>query len=363
MASLTEISIISRKGIRYGIYLLIFLLIARTLFGGAKAVYLRLFPPQLPEPDSPYGQLVSLPFPVKNDAETARIESANYTLETAQGTLPVLANQLPVYEMPPIPQNINALEDAKRKVSLMDFDAQAGQPTLESTPNVYRFPKKNVPASLTMNIVTGIFSIYYDLTQDPTLLNGVPLNEETAKQQVTSFLNSATILPDDLKNGRMTHQFYRSDGVSFTPVDSLSEANFIKVNAFRKNFGPNDGFTSVTPEMPEANVWFMMGPNIRQTVLAEFHYYPIDAGRFGAYPLKSSEKAWEDLKAGDAFIVDASTIPQNGDVVIRNVYLAYYDSGQYQPYYQPVVVFEGDNGFLAYVPAVTDEFYGKEGSI
>jgi len=34
------------------------------------------------------------------------------------------------------------------------------------------------------------------------------------------------------------------------------------------------------------------------------------------------------------------------------VYLAYYDSLDPQTYLQPVFVFEGDDDFLAYVPAV-----------
>jgi len=40
------------------------------------------------------------------------------------------------------------------------------------------------------------------------------------------------------------------------------------------------------------------------------------------------------------------------------VYLAYYDAGVPTDYYQPIIVFEGDQDFLAYVPAIASEYYG-----
>jgi hypothetical protein len=40
--------------------------------------------------------------------------------------------------------------------------------------------------------------------------------------------------------------------------------------------------------------------------------------------------------------------------------MAYYDPDVLSQYFQPIVVFEGDGGFVAYVPAVTAEYYGTE---
>ncbi|KKQ73667.1 MAG: hypothetical protein US95_C0050G0001, partial [Candidatus Woesebacteria bacterium GW2011_GWB1_38_5] len=45
-----------------------------------------------------------------------------------------------------------------------------------------------------------------------------------------------------------------------------------------------------------------------------------------------------------------------GNIVIRKVYLAYYDPDQYTEYYQPVIVFEGDDDFTAYVSAIIDDY-------
>jgi hypothetical protein len=87
----------------------------------------------------------------------------------------------------------------------------------------------------------------------------------------------------------------------------------------------------------------------------EFHYLPIDQTRVSTYPIKTAAVAWEELKAGSGFIAQS---PGEGNVVVRRVYLANYDPNKFEEYVQPIIVFEGD-GFLAYVPAVTSEYYGQ----
>jgi hypothetical protein len=77
----------------------------------------------------------------------------------------------------------------------------------------------------------------------------------------------------------------------------------------------------------------------------------------GTYPIKSATTAFEDLKSGNAFILSHSGDSTN--VKIKKVYLALFYEGKLQKYLTPVIVFEGDNNFLAYVPAVTDEWFDK----
>jgi hypothetical protein len=38
------------------------------------------------------------------------------------------------------------------------------------------------------------------------------------------------------------------------------------------------------------------------------------------------------------------------------MFLGYYDPDIYQKYLQPVYVFLGNNGFVAYVPAIKEEY-------
>lgn len=354
MASLTETSILSRKAIRYGIYLLIFLISARFLFNTAKAIYLRIFPPPPPEETVDFGKLPKLPFPEKEFPK-----DLNIGVETAEGALPALQTQLPVYVMPPIPQNIKALDEAKDIAAKLNFNPN-GSPLLASTPSVYRFPKLNAPSSLRINIITKIFSIDYDILQNPSVVAGVPPDPDRASTQVLAYLKGAGLVEPDIDdNIKTSHQFYRVEVDKLIPASSQSEANLIKINMFRRGYGPEDSYPSMTPEYPEANIWFIIGASgTKDVIRGEYYYFPIESNKSGTYPLLSSQDALEKLKNGDAYLV--SYTGQSKNITIRKIYLAYYDAGQYAEYYQPIVVFEGDNNFMAYVPAVKDEFYGKE---
>ena len=76
---------------------------------------------------------------------------------------------------------------------------------------------------------------------------------------------------------------------------------------------------------------------------------------FATYPLKSGAVAWQDLLDGYALIVNVGRNSPD-KIVIRKIYLAYYDSEEPQLYLQPIFVFEGDNDFVAYLPAIDSNY-------
>ncbi len=352
MASLTEVSILSRKIIRYGIYFIILLIIARFVFRIGVSVYKRIFPPPKPKPTVAFGVLPKLPFPDK-----PKPPNLNFNLELATGNLPVFPEQIEVFFMPSLQTRISALDEAKTKAIALGFEAE-GKILAETIPNVYIFPKKNLPSSLTMNIVTQVFSISYNIDQDPSVIQGIPPDSESAILKFKNLLARGGFLTQDINEGVATYEYLRLEQGKFVKAISLSEANFTKVNLFRKPMGSSK-YPSVTPDMPEANVWAIIaGGRDKPVIAAEYHYFPIDEQKSATYPLKSADMAWEELKQGKGYIANLGN--NNENITIRKVYLAYYDAGQYTPYYQPVVVFEGDNDFYAYVPAVTNDFYGKE---
>ena len=351
MASLTQTSVSARKIIRFGIYAIILIIIGRFLLRGAVILYRRIFPAPPPKPTVAFGKLPVLPFPEKN-----KDRKFTFSLELPEGKLPVLPQQEEVYFMPPFESNIAIVDDAKALANRLGFDPE-GKPIVESVPNVYVFQKRNGLSTLTMNIITGIFSINYNINADPQVISGTPPAPDSAMSQASSYLHIGRLLSTELKDGRMTTEFLKLSGGIFSPVSSLSEADAIKVNVFRKNYGKEGNISSITPDMPEANIWFVIaGGQRKEIIAAEYNHYPLDAGRKATYPLKTSESAFEQLKANKGFIPNA---PAQDNIIIRRVYLGYYDPGQYAQYYQPVVVFEGDNNFFGFVPAVADDFYGE----
>ncbi len=352
MASLTEISIISRKIIRYSIYTVILIIIARFSINIGGKIYKILFPPKPEPPTVSFGKLSAMPFPERPKYDF------KYKLELPEGKLPIFPDRAEVYKMPKPQSNIKVLDNAKTKAQSLGFDPN-GRLLDEKIPNVYIFSKKGLPSSLTMNIITGLFSISYNLEDDPLVLRDIPPSAEAAIAQALNFLNAGGLLNDDLRNGKPTHLYLKVEGGKFIPAVSLSDAQITKVNIFRKAYGKDGNLVAVTPKMPQANIWFIIsGGRGKQIIAGEYHYYPVDKNNPATYPIITSDQAWEELTKNNAFIANPGENP-DGNITIRKVYLGYYDPGQYSEYYQPVVVFEGDNDFYAYVPAVTSEYYPK----
>lgn len=346
MASLTKTAILTRKIIRYGILGIILLIIGRIAIGAGIKIYRHFFPAPPPPPTVSFGKLPTLDFPDGVD-----LGSVNYSIETPEGELPSLPTQAKVYFMPKQSANLLSLDAARQKATDLGY---ADNPQ-EVSDTIYRFPHKDQPASLQINIVTGIFSISYNLSADPSPIERIPPTPEVAASQLRSYLSSADLLPEDL-TGPATHEFLKIEEGQLKSAIGQSEADLVKVNLFRKAY---DEIPSLTPDPTEANVWFYVSgarERQKQFIAAEYHYFPVDDSQSATYPIKSAGEALNELKAGNAYIARSST--NEGNITIRRVYLGYYDSGKPSEFFQPIVVFEGD-GFTAYVPAVTADYYGE----
>jgi len=347
MASLTQIAVTSRKAIRYGIYGVIIFFLARGLFFAARNLYRRAFPPPPPPPTVAFGTLPKLEFPQKTG-----LPELSYKIETPTGQLPEFPEQMKVYFMPQPSPQLLAFEEARDKVSQLGFSSN---PEILSQ-TTYRFAHSSSPSqSLEINIISQAFSISFDLTKEPDLVNSTPPIPDVAISNVRSFLNNGDFLAEDLEESPTSHEFLRIEGQNLVTAPSLSEANLIKVNIFRTDI--EETYPSLTHDPNEANTWFIVsGTSGRgaRVIAGEYHYLPIDINQNATYPIKSAETAVQELSSGNAYIANLG-LNEGGEITIRNIYLAYYDPDSPQEFYQPIVVFEGDGGFKAYVPAVTSE--------
>lgn len=347
MATLTQTSIITRKIIRYGLYSVVaFILLRGAILTGIK-IYRYFYPAPPPPPEVSFGKLPTLPFPQKDSPE-----GLAYTLETAEGSLPKFDYQAKVYFMPKLYTGLLSLETAKETATSLGFSPEGAG----VTETVYKFENLKSPAELQVSIATGVFSISYNLYIDPSPLDTRPPTPEVAASKVRSFLSTASLLAKDL-DGPTVSEYVKLQNDKIVGAISLSDANFTKVNLYRKNYNE---LPSLTPTPKQGNIWFIVsGENQKEKMVmaAEYHYFPVDETKSSTYPIKTAQVAWDELAAGKAFI--ASFNGTNKNITIRRVYLAYYDGGVAMDFYQPMVVFEGDNNFLAYIPAVTDSYYGK----
>lgn len=345
-ATLTDIAIRSRQAIRYGIFLVILYFIGRAAFGGVIKLYQAVNPPKTPAPQARFGPLPALPFPQRQTPQLT------YTLETPTGGLPTLPNQANVYFIPRSSVLLLSSEAARKKAVALGYTTEPE----EVSQTVYRFRHPTTSSTLEIDIVSNSFSISYNLGADPNPITSLPPTIQEATTTVRSILSRAGVLPSDL-TGEVSHEFLRIDSQGLSTVSSLSEANLIKISLHRADI---EEIPSKTVDPDTGNVWFILSSDKdRQVVLGQYRYFSVDQEQASSYPLKDPSTAFEELKTGKGFVASLSQSQQN-QVTIRRVYLAYFDPDTYTDFYQPIYVFEGDNNFVGYVPAVSSQYYGQK---
>lgn len=345
--TLTHAAFYSRKAVKYGFLFLLLVIFGRVAWTSGTAVYRKIFPPPPLPPTVAFGKLPSMPFP-----DRPGLPKYTFTLQTPTGALPKTPTTVAVYFMPQRPVTYLGLDEATKLARNLGFN----KTPYSLTETIYRFEREASVAVLDVNTVNKTFSVSYNLETAPDLLNQRPDSNQQAQEASQYFLQAAQLYSKDLEKGEKTFQYFKAQPPDLVETISLSEANFIRVNFFRNKI--ND-LPIMTSTKTKSGVWFLVSGETsrdQQIIAGEFHYFPVDESKFSTYPIKTPQSAWDNLVAGGGFISQTPTSDLT-QIIIRRVYLGYYDSGLPQGFLQPVYVFEGDNGFTAYVPAVTDQYY------
>ncbi len=154
-----------------------------------------------------------------------------------------------------------------------------------------------------------------------------------------AYLSSKKLLPDELSNGRSS--------VVVNNLPTFPNQTF-DVSIWPADFDTLPIITENSKKSLVKGILTSLSNESDKFLQVDYTYWPIDKTTFATYPTKSSEQAFADLKAGLGYV---SLEPDKPQVSISKVYLAYFESGDYMPFLQPVFVFEGPN-FQALVPAI-----------
>lgn len=344
MASLTETAYYARRAINWAILAVIAYILLRIFWSIFLGVFLLIFPPKAPPPNHLFGKLPSLVFPVTATPSA----SLSFQLQTIEGTVPAASPSATVYFMPKTAPNLLGLNKAQAFAQNLNFD-----PTpVQESKNIYRFNDAELPLRrLRYDIVSNNFVLRYAFEQDPTVFNekNLPL-PEAAKTQAINMLQLNNRYPDDLSGGTNQVSFLKLNGTVLVGTTSLSQADAERIDFFRKPIGDTQVFTPYPDQAPVSIIYSGSSNQKKQIIQWAYTFWPIDYQTTATYGLITSQQAWEALQSGSGYI---ARYPSTGNIaVVRNIYLAYYDSFDPQNYLQPVFVFDGDNGFRAYVPAV-----------
>lgn len=344
MTKLTEVAYQTRRAINWAILFFIIYIILRIFWSLFVAVILLIFPPKAPPPNHKFGRLPAVAFP-KTASPSGTL---TFSLETIQGSIPQASASGTVYFMPKQAANLLALTKTQEFAKSLGLDPNP----LQESKNVYRFGDDNFPLRrLRFDIVSSNFILRYAYEQDPGVFSEKALpSEDEAKMEAKNLLQKYALYTEDFQKGTTVVSFLRLNGNKLVPTTSLSQADAVRVDMFRR---PVDGMNLFTPYPGEGQVAIIFSGSKqpqKRVIQFAYTYWPIEYDTSATYALKSSSEAWEELKNGRGYV---ARYPLNGtNVTVRNVYLAYYDSFDPQTYLQPIFVFEGDDGFLAYVPAV-----------
>lgn len=343
MATLTQTAYFARKAIKYGSFFLVGLIILRSLFLTIKKIIPKK-PAPPPPPTIAFGKLPALKFPQKNN-----LPAINYKLETISGTLPKFPNQEKVFFMPKPVSNILAWEKTRTWAKDLGFSAEPQ----EIDKFVNRFTNNSTPKiTLDVNVLSRNFTFSYDWKNNLEILSSSAVNPQQAVSLSIAFLQAAKSLAEDININSTKTVFLRNDGGNLT--ESVQEAsNFTKVNFFRNDI---DGYKVYPADPKDSNIYLIVSSikNQYQGIIeARYFHNQISLNNFSTYPLKDINTAWLELISGKGFAANLGNNPE-GNAVIRNITLGFYDSFETSDFLQPIYVFEGDRDFIAYVPAVSE---------
>jgi len=344
MANLTQTAYLTRKIIKYGTFFLVFLIIFRVVWGISVSLFRKVKPPSPPPPTVSFSTLPALKFPEKTG-----LPEVSFSLETIEGSLPQLDSTGRVYFVPQKSATLFSLEDAKKIAQKMGF---SGEPQKLSA-RKFLFQTGTVPnTTLEIDIVTNYFKLNYDFINDQEILPEKKLPSDTqAVSEAKSFLSQSGLLTPDLGEGTGEVSYLKLEVPNLVSAISLSEADFVQVDLFRRDV---NGLKVFPPKATESQVTFLISGSrnkAKRIVRIGYIHTAVDEGLSGTYPLKSVNRAWQELLSQGGYIANLGENP-DGKITIRKIYLAYYEQEEPQEFLQPIFVFEGDSDFYAYVPAV-----------
>lgn len=361
--TLTETAYWSRRIIAgTGLLLVLFILAKIGLNFRQKQIALQTPPPKIEKPTLVFGKLPKLKF---SDVKSNR--PLSYELQTATGTISPTPPIAKIFLMPkPTGITFFSLDKGKAFAARLGFSGEpeelaTGQYRWSSEIDIPGAPGKKAGKTLAMNVVSGNFRLSYDLGADPGVLEGnLPAESEAAKI-ATEFLRNLNLYPPDLAGGEKQISYLRFQGGQMLPTLSKSDANLAQVSFRRQGIkdallGSGASQGSITPAAPpkynQAQVQVILSTakeEVRRIVEVNYVFWAVDYQNFATYPIVSGQQAYTELTNNAGVIVSGG---DQNKAIIRRVFLAYYDPLEHQDFFQPIFVFEGDNSFVAYVPAL-----------
>ncbi|MGD9129550.1 MAG: hypothetical protein PVJ09_03630 [Candidatus Woesebacteria bacterium] len=342
--TLTNVARIGRQTIKFSIITLVVLIVGRMFLSAFISFWKAIHPEPPPPPTMGFGKLPAIVFPEQDPDQVPK----SYRLELATASFPSFGDRAKVFLALKSAPSLLADQEARRVAQIYNFVFEP-QVLDERT---YRWTRSEpLESTFDLDIQNMHFVFKTDYLSRPDLILNKNLPDDfESVNLLKTFLRSANLLPEDVATSSGDISYLKSLGSELEEAVSLSDADFVKVDLNRY---PIDGeFRMYTPGGYKGTITAIITGVLRGNdaiLQMEYNYQAIDYLTVETYPLRSPQEAWKLLQAGEGFTLSDQKLEE---AVIRNVYLAYFDSFVEQEYLQPIFVFEGDDAFLGYVPAL-----------
>lgn len=298
-------------------------------------------------PTASFGKLDPLPFPNQQK------ENIAYSLDTLSGFLPTFSDRAKVYKITMSQPTLRGLETTQEKVSQAGFTSNA----IQISQDVYQWTNQNsaFQKRITINIFSSDFTLSSPFLITPSLQTLSSTEEQkNAIEEAKSFLSNMSLFPQDIDEDKTKITLYSIQNGALIQTSKTSNAKIVRVDFFQKDL---DNLPIYYEKGITSTIDLLIGKqNNRLEVVDARYFYKNISKDFSTYAIKSAMEAFEELKQGKGYV--ASKAPDIVEVTIKKVLLGYYigEGEANQDFLMPVVVFVGDNDFVAYVSAVRDEW-------
>ena len=339
MANLTSTVIFSKKALfLLGaiIALLIIIIISSRFIGQFADIF---FPPAPIPATVAFGKIPKIDF----SEGIKPVGDIHYTVETISGNIENLASSAKVFEISePIPIFGN-LQEAIERAKGAGFRAE----TSELGGGIIKFvDPQNNSRLLTIETTSQSTTLESQYLNKLEIVTAKLRSTNDAKNTAINFFGSLKLPLKDFPSEKVFLENYKVEMGTLVKSLALADTNLVKVIFTREDI---DMLPVISADFNNPPVYALATD--KEVVEASYIFGNIQKYKFSTYPLKGTKQAFEDLKMGRGAL---NIMPTSNVFPIRGVILGYLETKKHQPYLQPVYIFMSDDGFMAYVAAVSD---------
>lgn len=345
--TLTELSYYSRKFAPFTLLLFLLMLI---FYYFIRVLLLAISPPQQVSLylNPVFGKIKK---PVIKDMLPS--SNINFKIDTIEGRPITSTESAKVYFLPSATTKFGYREKLYLTAKTLGFDTELVKHKLEGREAVFQDAKQ----SLRIDITNFNFTYESSFENDPQLFqSSIQPDKKESEEKSRDFLKKVGRYPEELALGKSNTIFisYNPEAKEMRILETNKDANMVEVDFYRPD---QEQYPIVSSKYFNSQNYVMgvFSATDFKIIKAQIKFYEKSPAQIGIYPIKTGDVAWESLISGKGLIVQNEEANQN--IVIKKMFLGYFDPDVYQEYLQPVYVFLGENNFVAYVPAITEEYF------